>query len=49
MVQKDLIEMNRKHFEKDRKSFGTVLKIWLVSTCGRAAFLETLQLAVIFK
>ena len=41
--------MNQKHFEKDRKSFGTVLKIWLVITCGRTAFLETLQLVIIFQ
>ena len=41
--------MNQKHFEKDRKSFGTALKIWLVITCGRTAFLETLQLVIIFQ
>ena len=44
-----LVEMDWKNFEKDRKSFGTILKIWQKITCGRAAFLETLQVAIIFK
>ena len=35
-----LDEIYWKDFEKDRKSFGTVLKIWQKSIYGRAAFLE---------
>ena len=33
------------NFTKDRKPFDTILKIWQKNTCGRAAFLETLQTA----
>ena len=33
--------MDWKNFEKDRKLFGTVLKIWQKNSCGRAEFLET--------
>ena len=31
------------NFEKDRKLFGNVLKIWKKNTCLIAAFLETLH------
>ena len=44
-----LIEMEWKNFERERKSFGTVLKIWQKNTCGRAAFLETSQAGIIFQ
>ena len=42
-------EMDWKNFEKDWKFFGTVLKVWQKNTCGRAAFLETLQTAIVFQ
>ena len=35
-----LVEMDLKNFEKDRKFFGTVLKIWQKNNCGRTVFLE---------
>ena len=38
---RSVLEMDWKNFEKDRKSFGIVLKIWQNSTCRLAAFLET--------
>ena len=38
--KEQLVERDWKNFEKDRKSFGTALKIWQRNTCGRAAFLE---------
>ena len=43
------MEMVQKNFEKDWKSFGTVLKIWQKNTCGRAEILETLHAAIIFQ
>ena len=39
--------MDWKNFEKDRKSFGTVIwhynmaEMWQKNTCGRATFLKT--------
>ena len=39
--------MEERVFEKDRKSCGTVPKVWQKKSCGRAAFLETLQTAII--
>ena len=44
-----VLEMDWKNFEKDRKSFDTVLKIWQNNTCRLAAFLETLHAAIIFR
>ena len=41
--------MDWKNFEKDKKYFRTVLKIWPKNTCERAAFLETLQAAIILQ
>ena len=40
-----LLEMDW-DFEKEHKSFGTVLKIWQKNTCVSATFLETLQAAI---
>ena len=44
-----LVEMDWKNYEKDRSSFGTVLKIWHENTWGEAAFLESLKAAIIFQ
>lgn len=41
--------MEWKKFEKDQKSFGSVVKIWQKNTCGKGALLETLQAAIIFQ
>ena len=46
---RSVLEMDWKNFEKDRKSFGIVLKIWQNSTCRLAAFLETLHAAMILR
>ena len=43
------LEMDWKNFEKDRKSFGIVLKMWQNNTSRLAAFLETLHAAIIFR
>ena len=44
-----VLEMDQKNFEKDRKSFGTALKIWQNNTCRLAAFLEILHAAMILR
>ena len=44
-----LIKMDWKNFGKSRKFFGTILQILQKIICGRAAFLETLQTAIIFQ
>ena len=41
--------MNLKNFEKNRKFFGDVLKIWQRNTCRTASILKTLQAAIIFQ
>ena len=46
---RSVLEMDWKNFEKDRKPFGTVLKIYQYNTCRLAAFLETLHAAIIFR
>ena len=44
-----LVEVDWKNFEKDKKYFSTVSKIWQKNTCERAAFLKTLQAAINFQ
>ena len=44
-----VLEIDQKNFEKDRKSFGTALKIWQNNTCRLAAFLEILHAAMILR
>ena len=41
-----LVEIDWKNLEKYQKCFGTAL-MWQKNTCGRAAYLETLQTAII--
>ena len=40
-------KMNWKNVDTDRKSFGSAVKIWQKNTSGRAAFLESLQSAIV--
>ena len=51
MVQSDLKNWTGvwKFFEKNQKIFGNVLRTWQKNTCIRAAFLDTLQVAIIFQ
>ena len=44
-----LAEIDWKNFEKDRKSFGAIFKLWQKNNCGRAVFLEMLQAEILFQ
>ena len=43
---RSVVQVSWKNFEKDGKSFGTVLKMWRRNTCGKTGFLEILQVAI---